>query len=498
MLVHQIITKADPLATALIFKNSKISYGELQKKVALFQKYFHSQGVQSGDNVGLFSKNSPEFIYSYFAITSLGAVVVPFNFLLAPREIAYIAQDARMKTIVTMQRLELPGMNLTQLVLPEFVPALEDEAVGKLPKAVEDDEDRESVIIYTSGTTGFPKGAVLSHRNLISNAQAISEALLLTEKDNSLCALPMFHSFAWTVAVLASLLKGGIVTIVEAFMPKEVISTITEQGVTVVSGVPAMYNFYISLGSAQAFEKVRLFVSGGAPLPVEVLNQFNAKIGKPIVEGYGLSEASPVVAVNPLSRGKAGSIGVPVPRSEVKIIDARGNELPFKEVGELITRGPNVMKGYYNLPEVTEKAIVNGWLHTGDLAYIDEEGYIFIVDRLKDLIIVGGLNVYPREVEEVIYQFSGIREAAVMGIPDWVRGEDICAFIALQEDAVFDKKAFMSFLQGNLANYKLPKEVIQLEALPKNATGKIMKRELKEMYAAKKPDQTIKMNVKKF
>jgi len=482
MLVHELITKGDPQATALIYKNQKITYQQLQKTVKLIQGYFYARGIRAGDNVGLFCKNSPEFIYSYFAITGLGAVVVPLNYMLAPREIAYIVKDARIKTMVTMQHIELP-MQITQLVLPEFIPSLESMTYDETPVPSDLDEERESVIIYTSGTTGYPKGAVLSHNNLISNAGAIAEVLMINEKDNMLCVLPMFHSFAWTVTILAPLLHGASITIVESFMPKEVISTIFEQNVTVVCGVPSMYNFYITLGNADVFDTVRLFVSGGAPLPGEILNQFNTKIGKPIMEGYGLSEASPAAVMNPLGRGKAGSIGKPLPGIEVKIADADNKRLPPGEVGELIIKGPNVMKGYYNMPEATKKAVVDGWLHTGDLAYEDEDGYFYIVDRLKDLVIVGGLNVYPREVEEVIYKYPGIREAAVIGIPDEVRGEDLCAFISLQEGAAYDKKALLAFLQTNLANYKVPREVTILETLPKNATGKIMKRELKEMYA---------------
>ena len=481
MLVHQLIEKGHPGKVALKYKNTEVTYGQLQNFVNVFRDHLYSQGVRPGENVGLFCKNSPEFIYGYFAITSLGAVVVPINFMLTPREVAYIVQDAQMKVMVTMKSLDLPD-EVSQLVLPEFMPALADMVLPPAPAFTEMDGESECVIIYTSGTTGFPKGAVLSHHNLISNAEAILKEVQLNEKDNLLCVLPMFHSFAWTVTVLAPLLLGATITIVESFLPKEVIQTIVEQGITVVCGVPAMYNFYIALGTPGAFAGVRLFVSGGASLPVEVLNRFQIKFGKPIVEGYGLSEASPVVAVNPVEKTKAGSIGKPVQGVEVKILDAQGNVQLAGEIGELVVRGPNVMKGYFNLPEATAKTIVNGWLHTEDMAYEDDEGYFYIVDRLKDLIIVAGLNVYPREVEEVIYQYPAISEAAVVGMPDEVRGEAVCAFIVPKEGVSLNKKDFMSFLQTNLANYKLPREIIQVEALPKNATGKISKKDLKEEY----------------
>jgi len=477
-LLHLLFTEDRSSSIALKYKNQKVSYSQLQDQVVLFREYFYDQGIGQGENVGLFCHNSPEFIYAYLAIVSLGAVVVPINNMLTPREVSFIIEDAGIKNLVTKQFMELP-QKVNQLVLSDFIPTLQNLTVRQSLANLAFNGEKECVIIYTSGTTGYPKGAVLSFNNLISNAGAIGQVLQLNNSDNSLCVLPMFHSFAWTVTVVASLLKGACVTIMAAFLPKDVITTIREQGVTVVCGVPSMFNYYASLGTPEDFAGVRLFVSGGASLPVEVMNQFHQKIGKPIMEGYGLSEASPVVTMNPLERGKIGSIGVAIPGVEIKIVDADGNTLPPGEIGELITRGSNVMKGYFNLPEETKKTIIEKWLHTGDLAYADEEGYYFIVDRLKDIIIVGGLNIYPREIEEVIYQYPGIREAAVIGEKDPVRGEIVRAYIVLQEGAEFDGKSFKNFLQKNLAHYKIPKKIIQLTELPKNATGKILKKELK-------------------
>lgn len=480
MLVHQLIEAGQDSDIALRYKKNKVTYEQLKTMINRFRDYFYSVGVRSGENVGLFSKNSPEFLYSYFAIISLGAVVVPINYVLTPREISYIVQDSKMKNIVVMNPIEL-NIEVNQLILTEIMADPGRSVIASAP-FVDLQDDWECVIIYTSGTTGFPKGAILSHNNLTSNAKAMTEAVLATKEDNLLCVLPMFHSFSWTVTVLAPLFVGGSITIVESFLPKEVINTIFEEEVTLVCGVPAMYNFYLSLGDPEVFAKVRVFVSGGASLPVEIINRFQIKIGKPIIEGYGLSEASPVVCINPLEKTKPGSIGVPLAQVEVKVMDAEGNVLPAGEIGELIVKGPNVMKGYFNMPEATTQAIIDGWLHTGDMAYEDEEGYFYIVDRLKDLIIVAGLNVYPREVEEVIYQYPGISETAVIGIPNEVRGEAVCAFVVLKEGIAFNKKEFMSFLQKNLANYKLPREVFQVESLPRNATGKISKRELLEGY----------------
>jgi len=477
-MLHYIFAPERAEALALQTKSETYTYRQLEEQTALFKWYLRGQGVKSGENVGLFCHNSPEFIFAYFAIVSLGAVVVPINHMLTAREVAFIVTDAGIKNLVTEKAIELPE-KVNQMVLADFVPALEAQSEETALPDGEYDGDRECVIIYTSGTTGHPKGAVLTFNNVVRNAEAIGQVMQLTAEDKSLCVLPMFHSFAWTVAVMATLLKGGCVTIMALFSPKDVISRIRDQQVTVVCGVPAMFNYYASLATPEDFAAVRLFVSGGASLPVEIMNQFKARIGKSIMEGYGLSEASPVVTMNPLQKGKVGSIGMALPGVEIRIVDGDGQDLAPGQVGELVTQGPNVMKGYFNLAEETEKAIRKGWLHTGDIAYADEEGYYFIVDRLKDIIIVGGLNIYPREIEELIYQYPGIRETAVVGVTDPVRGEIVSAFIVLAEGAEFDLKEFKSFLQKNLAHYKVPRKVIQLPELPKNATGKIMKKELR-------------------
>lgn len=482
MLVHELMNNGAKDACAFIYKDQHITYGEFQEMTGIYRDYLYLKGIRPGENVGLLVKNSPEFVYSYMAIISLGAVVVPININLVQREIAYIVEDAGIKNFITYQHVDLPEV-VQQLMILEFAPELKGMSLAPAPVSESYTGDRECVIIYTSGTTGFPKGAVLTHTNLVSNATAVVKAVGITSADNNLCVLPMFHSFAWTVTVLAPLVCGAAVTIMEVFFPKDVINGISRYQVTIISGVPSMYNYYLALGVPEDFESVRIFLSGGAPLPVEILNQFHQKIGKPITEGYGLSEASPVCALNPIGRGKPGSIGPQLPGVEVKIFDNEGGELTAGEVGELVVKGPNVMKGYFNMPEATAKALVNGWLHTGDLAYKDQEDYIFIVDRLKDIIIVGGLNVYPREIEEVLYQYEGILEAAVIGIPDKLRIEAVGAFVVIKEGGEFNKRAILAFLNKSLANYKLPREIFVVDALPKNSTGKIDKKILRELYA---------------
>lgn len=478
MLIHQMFENHEGNRTLFRYRGETTTYSQFRELVRRFRDYFHYVGIRPGENVGLYCKNCPEFAAAYFGVVSLGAVIVPLNRTLTPREVSFIAEDAGMKHIIAMQPLAL-GTDIRQLLLPDIQEATQRRAFPEVPPA-DGKPDDPCVIIYTSGTTGKPKGAVLTHRNLCSNAQGITKAVDVSADDNLLCVLPMFHSFAWTVTIMDTLLQGARATILESFQPKEAIKTIHEEGVTVVCGVPTMFGYYLSLGSKEAYEKVRLFVSGGASLPGEIIDSFKQKFGIDITEGYGLSEASPVVSVNRIGRVRPGSIGLPLEEIEVRIESPDGTVLPPGEVGELVTRGPNVMAGYFNQPEATAAAIVDGWLHTGDMARMDADGYIYIVDRLKDIIIVGGLNVYPREVEEVLYHYPDIQEAAVIGLPDKLRGEVVCAFIVLKEGAVYSRKALMHHLQENLAVFKLPKEIVVLDALPKNATGKIMKRELRE------------------
>lgn len=483
MLVHQMWDRHIDEKVLYRYHDQSITYGMFKEKIELVRNYFYSEGIRRGQNVGLYCKNCPEFVEAYFAIVSLGAVVVPLNRTLTPNEVAYIAEDAEMQVIVSMQKLDLDG-KYKQLLIPDYTTQLEATDVKQPPQLEDVNEDDVTVIIYTSGTTGHPKGAMLTHKNLVSNTKGIVNALGIQAEDRILCVLPMFHSFAWTTTVLSALYCGATTVIVENFHPKDTVKTIFEEKATIVCGVPTMYNYYLMVGSPEVFQSVRCFVSGGASLPVEVTANFKHKIGISIVEGYGLSEASPVVAVNPMEHVKVGSIGVPLEDVEVKIVDGEGHELPVSEVGELTVNGPNVMKGYFNLPEVTARTIVDNWLHTGDLAYKDEDGYLFIVDRLKDIIIVSGMNVYPREVEEVIYQYAGIVEATVIGVPDKTRGEAVAAFIVTEDNKTFDKKGFKKFLREKLANFKLPREIILKETLPKNATGKIMKKTLREMHKA--------------
>lgn len=495
MLVHQLIQQGNPSAVAF-HTLTKVTYAELREKFSAYRDFFYAQGIRAGENVGLFSRNSAEFVYCYMALSSLGAITVPMNFQLTPREVAYIVKDAQMIRVVTMEKLDIElelrqyeyRTEVKQLVIPEFEELLAKTAFEPAPSFDSVIADTSAcVIIYTSGTTGNPKGAILTHQNLISNVQAFGAALPpASSVDNILCVLPMYHSFAWTCAVLYPLSLGASITILEAFAPKETIAAIKDTGVTIVFGVPPIYNYLTRLGATNDLTNVKTFVSGGAALPQKIAEQFQEKFGTPILEGYGLSEASPVVALNPYQKTKFCSIGRPLPGVKVKIVNSKGETLPPGDIGELVVQGPNVMKGYYNLPLETSRALRNSWLHTGDIAYQDMEGYLFIVDRLKDMIIINGENVYPREIEELLYTLPGVIEAAVIGVPDPLRGEAARAYIVMDPDHEFDRKAIRDFLQPRLAAYKVPKDILSVDALPKNKTGKIMKRLLREQVCAER------------
>ncbi|MBN2897162.1 MAG: long-chain fatty acid--CoA ligase [Clostridia bacterium] len=478
MFYNEIINNCPASNIALRTNGESISYGQLEERIERFCSFFHKSGINAGDYLGLYAGNSPEFVYTYLAASKLGAVIVPFNRMLTGNEVEYIAEDADMKYIVTMKPLEI-SPRYQQFVLPKILDDILETDIVALPEFSRDIHD-VNTIIYTSGTTGKPKGAMLTHENLVSNAKSVIDHFDFSVEDIHLCVLPMFHSFAWTVSVTAALYSGATVVIEDVFHPKNILQRIQEEKVTVISGVPAMYSYYVSLGHKEDFDSVRVFISGGASLPVEILENFEKKFDKKICEGYGLSESSPVVSINPMHRTKPGSIGLPIKDVHVKIVNDKGQDLPTGTAGEILVMGPNVMKGYKNLPEETKKTIVDAWLHTGDIGYLDEDGYIYIVDRIKDIIIVSGLNVYPREIEELIYQYGGVLEAAVIGIPDKKRGEVPMAYIAVENRDTFDLEGLEKHLNDNLAQFKWPKKITIMESLPKNATGKIMKRALKE------------------
>lgn len=493
--VHELIKRnaqSAPNSMAVIDHEKRLTYAELQQAVANCRDRLYAAGVRQGDRVGIFSRNSAAFIYSYMGICSLGAIAVPINFQLSNREIAYIIKDAGIQTLLTYEPLNLVdamaalrcGLKVTQYDIRTL--GEKKNGVPAAPALGADFDDQQpACIIYTSGTTGNPKGAVLSHYNLTFNAHQI-RYMHCEAKHNVLCVLPMYHAFGWTCSVLYPLLVGATVVVLDQFTPKETIRTIHDEKVTDLYIVPSICSLLTKLASKEDMQTVRLVVSGGTTLPLKIEQDFMAKFGVDICEGYGLSETSPVVTLNPPERPKVGSCGPFVPDMEWKLIDANGEPVPQGETGELVVKGGNVMLGYWNLPDVTFDAMRGGWFHTGDVARVDEDGYLYIVDRIKDMIISMGENIYPREVEELIYQFPGIFEAAVIGIEDKIRGQAGACFYTVNEGATVNVRELKKFLQANLALYKIPREFHQMDSLPRTSTGKIAKRRILQAFEESK------------
>lgn len=465
-----------------------VTYRQLGEQVRRYRDYFYHHGIRPGDNVGLLAKNSPEFIYSYLGIVSLRAAVVPINFQLAPREINYIIHDADMKALVTMTALD-PAPDeaddahvpVQQLLIPEINRRLADTAAA--PPLAPGNEEETCVIIYTSGTTGSPKGAMLSHKNLLSNVRSFTQKLPVCADDVVLCVLPMYHAFAWTCPVLGSFMYGASIVIADTFS-REIVATIRENKITLVYAIPAMYEYLLQWAEPEDCQTVKLFASGGASLPPTIVTAFNRKFGQPVREGYGLSEAAPAVAFNPLEKVKPSSIGKALPGIAIRIVDEADRDVPAGACGELLVAGPNVMRGYYRRPAETAAALRGGWLHTGDIACQDDEGYLYIKDRLKDLIVTMGQNVYPREVEELLNTYPGIAESAVIGVDDPIRGQAVCAILVCQPDQSLKLKDLRTYLRHRVALYKVPRVFAVTNGLPKNALGKVLKKVLRQQAPA--------------
>lgn len=480
-----------PEKVALYWGETEFKYSELLKQAswvrdALIRK-FH---VQPGDRVGIWLKNRPEFVPAVFGVLGAGAVVVPINNFLKPAELSFILGDAGIDVLIT--EAELSGLApLLQADRPslKIFPTESFFVDGcDVKREFEADLRAESdlaVIIYTSGTTGKPKGAMLSNGNLLHNVESCRIVLETVDQDRMAVVLPLFHSYMLTVGLFLPLLVGGTMVLVKSLnQQRQIIQELCLRQATMLPAIPPLYR---ALASSPVPVKLpfRICISGSAPLPLQVLTDFESKYGIPLIEGYGLSEASPVVAKNPIhGRRKAGSIGLPIPNVEMSIQDEVGAILDNGVIGEICVRGGNVMQGYWNHPEETAKAFRGEWLLTGDVGYRDEEGYYFITDRKKDMLLVNGNNVYPREIEDVIYQFPGVKEVAVIGIPDSRRGEQPVAYVAAMEDQVLKEDAILQYVRERMADYKNPKKIVFLPALPRNAMGKILKTELRKVPRA--------------
>lgn len=478
MFVHEIINGADPSHIA-IEGEGEFTYGELAELVHLYRNSLYEMGIREGMKVGLYSANRPEFIFAYLAVISLGAVIIPVNNSLVDREVDYILKDAGAVLLITDTALDVscPSIDIHDLDY-----RAQEGKADEAPAFPEDlTEDDVCALVYTSGTTGSPKGAMLTHRNLVGNVEQFISRIVFKPEDKVLCVLPMFHCYGLTTVVNAGLYAHSTIVILRSKSPTEIINTIVEHSVTIAIMVPPMYNLLARRGEPSVMKTVHTFISGGASIPQPVSQAFYFRFHHPVQEGYGLTEASPVVCVLPSAKPKYLTSGPVLPGVGAYIKTESGGPYVAGTVGELIVRGSNVMKGYWNKPEETKKVLSeDGWLRTGDLAYMDDDKYIYIVDRIKDLIIVNGENIYPGEVEDCIYEVEGIAECAVVGHPDPLRGQAVWAYIVMKDGYEFDENKIRKYMAKNIASYKIPRRFIPMDALPKNATGKILKRALRD------------------
>ena len=484
MLVHEIINNGRAEDIAVVDEGRQITYAQLKQGIKKYRNRLYALGIRQGDRVGIFSRNSAEFIYAYFATTSLGAINVPINFQLSTRETAYIIQNAGVKHLLTYEPLTFEEeLDVSQYDIATFG----DEIFPEAPALPADfDEDTPCVIIYTSGTTGNPKGAILSHKNLVCNTRQC-EVFKCHRDCRVLCVLPMYHCFEWTCAVLNTFYRGAAAHVMRVFKPKDMVDMVREQQITDIIAVPSIFKLVTGLAKPEDFKSVRFFMSGGTTLPDKIVDEFKKKFGQPIAEGYGLSEASPAVFLTTHGEERQGSCGKLLAGTEVRLVDEDGNDVAQGEVGEVWVRGGQVMLGYWKNPQATAETLDEyGWLHTGDVGKVDEDGYYYIVNRIKEMIISMGENIYPREVEEVVYRFAGIKDAAVIGVDDKLRGQVGACFFEVQDGATVDVRELKKFLQKNLALYKVPREFHRLEEIPRTSTGKIAKRKILEDYLAAK------------
>ncbi len=500
---------------AFIFDGAETTYLQLEGAINQFASSLKEIGITKGDHVAIVLGNSPYFVISLYGALRAGATVIPINPIYTPDEIVYILSDGDVKAAVILD-VHFPLFEKMDSILPNLEHIITCDTPPNADKKEIDftklsiymkmkrftnllssgsrhftgpylDEEDVAVILYTSGTTGKPKGAMLTHKNLYSNALDTANYLKMNNDDVIVTVLPMFHVFCLTVALNAPLMNGATLLILPRFSPDVIFNLVKTYQATVFAGVPTMYNFLLQYDKAmpEDLKSLRMCISGGASMPVALLKGFEQKFKVVVSEGYGLSEASPVTCFNPLDRPrKPGSIGTNIVNVENKVVNELGEELPPNQVGELIVRGPNVMKGYYKMPEETAHTLRNGWLYTGDLARKDEEGYFYIVDRKKDMIIVGGYNVYPREVEEVLYNHEEVVEVAVLGVPDPSFGEAVKCFVVVKNHTVTEEE-LLEYCKRYLAKYKVPSSIEFLEELPKNTTGKILRRALKDQILQK-------------
>jgi long-chain acyl-CoA synthetase len=488
-----------PDKTAMLWKDGRDTYAEVDAKASAIARSLMARGLKPGDRVGIHLANIPEFVYAYFGILKAGGQVVPINVMLKAGELSWLGTDSQLVFIVSQEPFisELAeASNKIGSLREVFCLAPCPDGYSPYESLLEDSRDHlpshagpdeVAVIFYTSGTTGHPKGAMLTHWGLCSNALATAETYEYAADDVIVFGMPMFHSSGQTNVMNAAFSRGAAIVMIPRFSPDTVFEAFSAFPVTVFIGVPTMYHQILNHSQSSSFglETLRVLIVGAAAMPEKLFTSVSEQYGLPITEGYGLSEGGPVICHNPIhGKKKIGSVGLPVPGVSVRVVGEDDEPLPPNTVGELLVKGPNVMKGYLNQPEATEEALKGGWLHTGDMARIDEEGYIFIVDRKKDMILTGGFNVYPREAEEVLYTHPAVSEAAIIGILDEEKGELATAFVILKPGQEADEEELITFCRERIAVYKAPRRVRFVDELPRSPSGKVLKRLLREQRQA--------------
>lgn len=480
----------------LYFGDKAITNVETAEYAGKFAAVLKKYRIEKGDRILVCMPNCSDVIFAYQGIMRTGAIVIPVMFLLHQQEIHYILKDSEAKAVITSNMLYSKVKKACEglAARPKIFVVDEvddDEAINVYAEAESLEpveagepaaENDVAVILYTSGTTGKPKGVMLTHKNLYSNAETSASLQTDEERGTTLGVLPLAHVYGFTVSN-ACFLLGASIVIFSMFNVEEVCKAIEKHRVKGFSAVPAMIHAMLTSPVTEKYDLSSLesIGSGSAPIPVALIEGFKKKFNADVLEGYGLSEAAPVVATHRKSMPiKPGSVGVPLPGVEIKIVDDQGNELPTGEVGELIVRGDNITPGYFRNEEATKKTIVDGWLHTGDMARVDEDGYLYIVDRKKDLIIRGGFNIYPRELEELIARHEAVSEVAVIGVPSERMGEEVVAFVVKKPKSKVTEEELIAYCQSKLAKYKTPRRVLFVKTLPKNAVGKVLKQQLKQ------------------
>jgi long-chain acyl-CoA synthetase len=481
----------------------QFTYAEFDAAVNRAAALLAAHAVSKGDVVSLLMPNSAEYIIAYFACWKLGALAGPVNSLLKEHEIEFVMNNSEAKAILVHSEFQ-PRIENIRGALPHLKSVIEfdDEAVatreirpekqkkgGQDARAPNIDKADDAIVIYTSGTTGKPKGCLLTHGNVIANARQISNWLSFTEDDRLLTIMPLFHMNAVSVTTMSALYAGGSTVISPKFSASQFWKIISDYQVTSFGSVATMLSILLStypdgVPAGLKTDQLRFAMCGSAPVPAEVMKKFEETFNCPVVEGYGLSESTCRSTFNPPDeRRRPGSCGLPI-GNEMKVVDDNDSDVPDGELGEIVLRGENILKGYFKSPEATASAFCNGWFHTGDIGYRDQDGFFYIVDRKSDMIIRGGENIYPREIDEVLYQHPAVAAAATIGVPDELYGEEVAAFVVLKDEMKVSEEELISYCTERVADYKCPKSIRIVDEIPKGPTGKLLKRELARIYAS--------------